>query len=109
MKKNLLLLLVIIPAVQMVLLSDVQGFHEKKPVTPYGDYCPRFSKYGKNKAFHTQKQAEEALEHYYNSKGFAVEIVSPRGRFIKAHVKKKDTVVDIIIFDRHTGRIRSIY
>lgn len=109
MKKNLILSLIIIPAVQMAVLSDVQGFHEKKPVTPYGDYCPRFSNYGKNKAFHTQKQAEEALQHYYHSKGFTVEVVSPRERFIKAHIKKKDSIIDIIIFDRHTGRIRSIY
>lgn len=109
MRKKLILILIVIPVVQMAVLSDVQGFHEKKPVTPYGDYCPRFSKYGKNKAFHTQKQAEEALKDYYSSKGFTVEVVSPGGRFIKAHIKKKDSIIDIIIFDRHTGRIRSIY
>lgn len=109
MKKHLFFILFIIPAVQMTVLSDAYGFHEKKPVTPYGDYCPRFSNYGKKKAFHTRKQAKEALQHYYHSKGFTVEVVSPGGRFIKANIKKENAVIDVVIFDRHTGRIRSIY
>jgi hypothetical protein len=80
----------------------------EKPVTPYGDYCSRLSHYGMGKYMHSHRQSEQALKHYYKSRGFDVEITALHGRFIKADVLKDDTLVDTIIFDRHTGRIRSI-
>jgi hypothetical protein len=57
----------------------------------------------------TSREAEQALEHYFGKKGLDFEILNNRGRFIKAIIKDNDTVVDTIIFDRHSGRIRSIY
>jgi hypothetical protein len=91
------------------LLSGASAFNSEKPVTPYGDYCPRFSNYGISKSIHTFKQAEEALHDYYRAKGLDVEIIKPFGRFIRAHIKSEEGIVDTIIFDRRTGRIRSIY
>lgn len=81
----------------------------KKPVTPYGDYCPRYSIYGKGKSVHSSEQAEEALRLYYREKGFDIEIASYQGRFLKVHIKKNGSIADTILFDTHTGRIRSIY
>jgi hypothetical protein len=80
----------------------------EKPITPYGDYCSRLSHYGTGKNRHSHKRSEKALKHYYNSRGFDVEITTVKGRFIKAQVKKSGELVDTIILDRHTGRIRSI-
>ncbi len=44
-----------------------------------------------------------------HKKGLKISIGKARGRFIKARVEDKGKVVDVIIFDRRTGRIRSIY
>ena len=79
-----------------------------RPVTPYGDFCSQASHYGTHRHMHDHKQVEHALKHYYGVRGFEVDIEEFRGRFIKASVKKEGKVVDRIIFDRRTGRIRSI-
>jgi hypothetical protein len=83
--------------------------YAEKPKTPYGDFCNHISRYGTSKKMHSHKQSEKALKHYFNSKGLDVEIITSKGRFLKANVKKKGKTVDTIIFDRRTGRIRSIY
>lgn len=77
--------------------------------TPYGDFCRKYSHYGKNRIMHDYKHAEKALIHYYNKKGLEINLLSQKGRFIKANVIKKGIVIDTILFDRHTGRVRSIY
>ena len=57
----------------------------------------------------TSYDSESALKDYYEKKGLVVKIEKPGGRFIRARISDKDGVVDVIIFDRSTGRIRSIY
>jgi hypothetical protein len=104
-----------VPIVILILIfflsafTVVSAFPPDKKITPYGDYCTIHSHYGRSKSFHTFKQAKEALKHYYSKKGFEVNIISSKKRFINAHVMKEDEVVDTIVFDRHTGRIRSTY
>ncbi|MBL7031648.1 MAG: hypothetical protein ISR97_00510 [Nitrospira sp.] len=89
--------------------SEAFARHPKKPVTPYGDFCPKCSEYGNCKTPMGHEDAKRAMFDYYHKKGLSVEIMRKRGRFIKAKVKDKNDVVDVIIFDRRTGRIRSIY
>lgn len=88
--------------------SAVAGGHEK-PVTPYGDFCKRCSEYGNCKSIMSHEDAKKALIDYYHRKGLGVELEKKRGRFIRAKVRDKNRVVDVIIFDRRSGRIRSIY
>jgi hypothetical protein len=57
----------------------------------------------------THEDAKKAMLDYYHEKGLNIELGKKRGRFIKVKVKEKDKVVDVIIFDRKTGRMRSIY
>jgi hypothetical protein len=90
-------------------VSGADALHEKEKITPYGDYCSRMSHYGMHKSIIDLKHAEDALKHYYDEKGLDVEVVSREGRFIKVHVKDEHAVVDTIIFDRRTGRLRSVY
>ncbi len=90
-----------------VLYAEI--WDRKKPVTPYGDFCPRCSKYGICKYELGNKEIQKGLKDYYGKKGLDVKINNMKGRFIKATVKDNDRVVDVIIFDRHTGRIRSIF
>ena len=93
----------------LVPFSEASAWHPKKPVTPYGDFCPRCSEYGNCKTPMGHEDAKRAMIDYYHKKGMSVEIEKKRGRFIRAKITHKDDVVDVIIFDRRTGRIRSIY
>lgn len=81
----------------------------EKSVTPYGDFCPQCGEYGVCKTIMTNYDAEKALKNYYNKKGLKVEIEDIGERFIRARINNKEGIVDIIIFDRNSGRIRSIY
>jgi len=87
----------------------VFGWRGDRPVTPYGDFCPECSHYGACRFMMGPEEAEKALESYYGKKGLDVEIRKTQGRFIRARILEGKEVVDEIIFDRKTGRIRSIY
>jgi hypothetical protein len=89
--------------------GTVMAGNSTETSTPYGDYCRKYSHYGKNRIVHDYKHAEKALIHYYDKKGLEVKPLNRRGRFIKVNIIKDDKIVDIILFDRYTGRIRSIY
>lgn len=94
----------------LILIQNTDSFAgHKGPVTPYGDFCPRCSEYGNCKSKMSHDDAKEALINYYHKKGLGVELEKKRGRFIRVKIKNRNEVVDIIIFDRRTGRIRSIY
>ncbi len=100
-----LLILLLVPASQ----PGAFAFQSEKPVTPYGDFCSRIGHYGAYKKIHDLAKVEHALRHYFHKKGLRIEIESIHGRFIKAVVKKKGDIVDVVLFDSRTGRIRSIY
>jgi len=85
------------------------AFSEKRDVTPYGDYCKDCSTYGKCKVVMSPKRSEKALDKYYKEKGYKVENVNHKGRFIEADVYKNKKHVDKVLFDRKTGRLRSVY
>lgn len=89
--------------------SKTFGWSRDRSVTPYGDSCPQCEKYGTCNKIMTDYDAENALKDYYNKKGLTVKVEKKKGRFIKAKIYDKSDVVDVIIFDRQTGRIRSIY
>jgi len=57
----------------------------------------------------THEDAEKAMTDYYHEKGLNVELENRSGRFIRARIKEENRVIDVIIFDRKTGRVRSIY
>ncbi len=89
--------------------SYVSAMHHEKPVTPYGDFCPKCSKYGTCNSAMSHEDAKKAVIDYYHKKGYSVELVKKNGRFIRVKIIKEKKVVDVVIFDRKTGRIRSIY
>lgn len=109
MKKVIALIMILTLSFFLAGAYAASGAHKKKHITPYGDFCSRTSYYGMHHGILDNKQAEKALKHYFGNKGLNVEIVNLKGRFIKALVKDNDTVIDIVIFDRRSGRIRSVY
>jgi hypothetical protein len=85
-------------------------FKRTKMITPYGDFCPRCTFYGVGRRPVQYHEAMEALKDYFDHKGLHVGNVDMRGRFVRADIfMVNGTMVDKIIFDRRTGRIRSIY
>ena len=77
-------------------------------VTPYGDYFREYSIYGTCKSVLPLDEAVAAISQYYGEKGFQVGRMRYRGRFIEAEIYHGNRLVDKVLFDRRTGRIRSI-
>jgi len=78
-------------------------------VTPYGDYCRDCTIYGTCKEIIASKDAVIALDHYYRHRGYRLGTIYHKGRFIEAEIFKNNRQVDKVLFDRKTGRLRSIY
>lgn len=108
MIKRLLMTVIFLLTLSVAGLSATNASDRSNKVTPYGDFCNNVSHYGMHKSVIDMKHAKGALQHYYGEKGLDVEIVSKQGRFLKAKIKDGNEIVDIIIFDRHSGRVRSI-
>ena len=81
----------------------------ERGITPYGDYCPQCSNYGASRGTVTHAKAIASMGSYFHKKGLTIGNASYMGRFIKVDVYRSGSIVDRIIFDRRTGRIRSIY
>ncbi|MDA8238863.1 MAG: hypothetical protein M0Z67_00675 [Nitrospiraceae bacterium] len=84
-------------------------FAEEGNVTPYGDYCQGCTSYGTCKEVITPRDAVIALDRYYRDRGYRVGTIYHKGRFIEAEIFKNNREVDKVLFDRKTGRLRSIY
>jgi len=87
--------------------------HEWMERAPYGDYCPgpRWGWYGAKETVSTADEAKKILKEYFLPYG-DVKIVNIRERrwFFKADIKdKNNNLLDVVIVDKRTGRIRSIY
>jgi hypothetical protein len=100
---------IIILALLSVAWPGAYAWRLGKPVTPYGDFCPHCTKYGSCKTIMSHEDAKKAMKNYYRKKGLNVELENRGERFIRARIKEDDKVIDVIIFDRRTGRVRSIY
>lgn len=101
--------LLLIPLLAVIAASGTASAHDDGQVTPYGDYCKYCTTYGTCKAPVPPREAVRALEQYYSEKGYALGSVHHKGRFIEAVVLKDSRPVDRVLFDRNTGRIRSVY
>lgn len=100
--------LVIIPLILALSTARFAFSDDAKPVTPYGE-CAGCGKYGICKTQMSEEDARKVMVEHYDKKGLRINIEKTTGRFIKAKIMDNDKVVDIVIFDCRTGRIRSIY
>jgi hypothetical protein len=78
-------------------------------VTPYGDFCRQCTAYGAGQKMLAPDEAVKALQKYYGKKGCQIGTVSYKGRFVEVEIYKNGKNIDKVLFDRKTGRIRSIY
>lgn len=106
--KPLLFLLVMFTSL-FIITSYLYALETGKAIVPYGDFCTNMNRYGAHAEMMDHRSAAHALHHYFNKKGVDVHILDKGGRFIKVQILEKGRVIDIILFDRRTGRMRSIY
>ena len=92
----------------LFLSSSITAFAGDIAVTPYGDSCKGCTTYGICKDPVSPKEAITAIVTYYSDKGYIVRTLEHRGRFIEAEIYEGHRLVDKVLFDRKTGRIRSI-
>jgi hypothetical protein len=80
---------------------------------PHGNYCEgeRWGWYGERNAIRSPAEAKRVLSEYFSSVREAkITIMKERKWFFKAEIRdKKDNLIDIVIIDKRSGRIRSIY
>jgi hypothetical protein len=107
--KKKLFSLAFISALSLLFLSNVHADEDYDKITPYGDYCKDCKTYGVCKTILSPNKASSALIEHYRNKGYTVGKVRHKGRFIEADIYKDNLHVDKVLFDRKTGRLRSIY
>jgi hypothetical protein len=79
---------------------------------PYGGYCqgPRWGWYGARTPIRTEVEARKYLTTFFEGQDVTVGTIAQRGRFFVADILDKDNkVIDRVIVDRRTGRVRSIF
>jgi hypothetical protein len=80
---------------------------------PRGSYCEggRWGWYGERNAIRSPAEAKKVLSEYFSSvRGVKITIIKERRWFFKAEIRdKKDNLIDVVIIDKRSGRIRSIY
>jgi hypothetical protein len=100
--------LLIITAINLFILAPYNGFCFDAGI-PYGDECQRCSEYGICREDLGPGEAESAIDHYFSSRGLEAANKRHKGRFIEADIYRNNRLIDKVIFDRKTGRIRSTY
>ena len=93
----------------VLLVTVTVAFGASDRSTPYGDYSQRSSAYGTCKENLPPQDAERALRGYFGSKGLKATNLRHKERFIEAEIYRNNRMVDKVLFDRKTGRIRSTY
>jgi hypothetical protein len=79
---------------------------------PYGHYYPgpRQGKYGERKIVRTDVEARNVLQQYFSQQKVTIGQIKGRNGFFEAEIKDRNNIiVDRVIIDKRTGRIRSIY
>lgn len=79
---------------------------------PYGGYCrgPRWGWYGEKSPVKSGEEARSLLERYLENQDLVVGKIVEQEWYFEADIKdKKGSMIDRVIVDKRTGRIRSIY
>jgi hypothetical protein len=93
----------------LFLFSAAVSYGASDSIVPYGDYSQWCSAYGTCKEDLGPKEAEEAIEGYFANKGLRATNIRHKDRFVEAEIYRENRLIDKILFDRKTGRMRSTY
>ncbi len=78
---------------------------------PFGGYCrgPEWGWYGARKQVKTAQEARRLVQEYFVNEDIRVGKVTDRQNFFEVDINdKNDSLIDVVIVDKRTGRIRSI-
>jgi hypothetical protein len=81
-------------------------------VYPYGDYKKGTtdSSYGEKRPVTTVEEAKKVLTEYFAKKDVRIGEIKEKELFFEAEIRDKgNNLVDKVIIDKRTGRIRSTY
>jgi hypothetical protein len=81
---------------------------------PYGRHCPGMGRgpYGARKVVKNADEARQVIESYFSASGQTVQVgkVEERRWYFQAEITNTEgKVIDTLIVDKRSGRIRSIY
>jgi len=93
----------------MMTASLLSAAQEGEVIILYGDYAQWCTVYGTRTKDIGPREAEQVIEKYFASKGLRATNLNHKGRYIEAEIYRNDRRLDVILFDRKTGRIRSTY
>lgn len=100
--------LIVISAVIAVLVSDlsVSSLAIRTAAASAADQ----SSFGEKKGVATAEDARKALIKYFAHKDVEIGDIAEKELYFEAEIRdRKNTVIDKVIVDKRTGRIRSIY
>ena len=108
---KILLLLIVFIATLIVLPDNAQAMNGWRDGRyPYGDYCPMQGWYGAKKPVKTAKEAKKILQEYFKNEPVLIGNIKEREWFFEADIRDENNkLLDIVIVDKRTGRIRSTY
>lgn len=78
----------------------------------YGNYCsgPKWGWYGAKKSVRTADEIKKILQEYFKNEPIVIGNIKEMKWFFEAEIKdKNNNLLDMVIVDKRTGRIRSIY
>ncbi|MBI4595765.1 MAG: hypothetical protein HY730_05225, partial [Candidatus Tectomicrobia bacterium] len=79
-------------------------------VYPYGNYCPMWGRYGARKPVRTVNEARKILQEYFADESVKIDRIDEKRWYFQTEIRDKDDkLIDRLIVDKRTGRIRSIY
>jgi len=93
----------------MMTASLLYAAQEGGVIILYGDYAQWCTVYGTRTNDIGPREAEQFIEKYFASRGLRAANIRHKGRFMEAEIYRNDKRLDVILFDRKTGRIRSTY
>ncbi len=79
---------------------------------PYGGYCrgPRWGWYGANQPVTTSDEARKHLEKYFEGQDVTIGTIAEKSTYFEAEIRNTaHEVIDKVIINKRTGRIRSVY
>jgi hypothetical protein len=87
-------------------------FARAEDASPYGGYKkgPEETGYGEKRPVTTVEEARKALTEYFKKKDVKIGEIREQELFFEAEIRDKgNNLVDKVIVDKRTGRIRSTY
>ncbi len=81
------------------------GYHYRPP---YGDFCPKKGFYGERRPVRNPEEALRLVRDYFSG-DIELRLIGERRWFFVIEVRRKGELLDIVILDKRTGRMRSIF